>query len=235
METRAPTIRAVGVLTTMHGKHEAIAPILRRELGVVVGVTHGVDTSQFGDLGKTNLGVAEQLEIARAKVKAGFAYAPLARYGLASVASFRRHPQVPTLAVARELVLMIDRLDGREVFGCDCTTETNYAEARASSLEEALAFAQRIGFPRHGLAIQEPPKGVHGPRLTPVSDACSLTWEINVRLSRAGVVRLMSDMRAHRNPTRMVSIQRAASHMAERAGLTCPNRLEQAFQDDNTV
>ena len=38
----------VAVLTSMHQKERVIGPILRSELGLLVGLAMGVDTDQFG-------------------------------------------------------------------------------------------------------------------------------------------------------------------------------------------
>ena len=113
----------------------------------------GVDTDKFGTFSREVRRSGSQLDAARAKIAAGFEYAPFARVGLASEGSFGPHPYVPFLAIGRELVLMVDRESGLELTGYDASEETNFGQRVARNLESAVAFAQDVGFPEHGLIV----------------------------------------------------------------------------------
>ena len=73
----------VAVLTSMHAKERVIGPILQDELGLIVGLATGVDTDKFGTFSREVERNGSPLDAARAKIAAGFEYAPSARVGLA--------------------------------------------------------------------------------------------------------------------------------------------------------
>ncbi len=143
----------VAVLATMHGKERVIAPILRQGLGLVVGLAMGVDTDRFGTFSRDVERAGSQLDAARAKIAAGFEYAPYARVGIASEGSFSPHPYVPFLAFGRELILLVDRDRDLELTGHFAGPETNYGHAVVSDMQAAIAFAERAKFPEHGLIV----------------------------------------------------------------------------------
>ncbi|MDI1366436.1 MAG: hypothetical protein PSX79_16525 [bacterium] len=95
------------------GKDRAIGPVLEQGLGLRVALAMGLNTDRFGTFSRDVERTGSQLDAARAKIAAGFEYAPYARVGVASEGSFGPHPQIPFLPLGRELVLLIDRERGR--------------------------------------------------------------------------------------------------------------------------
>ena len=148
-----PYKNTVAVLATMHGKERVIAPVLKEGLGLVVGLAMGVDTDTFGTFSRDVERTGSQLDAARAKIAAGFKYAPYARVGLASEGSFGPHPYIPFLPLSRELVLLIDRERDLELTGYFASPETNYGHAVVTDMVAAAAFAERSKFPEHGLIV----------------------------------------------------------------------------------
>lgn len=146
------------VLTTMHAKERVIAPILREGLGLRVELAGAVDTDRFGTFSREVERSGSQLDAAKAKIAAGFERASGARVGLASEGSFGPHPHIPILALGRELVLMVDRDNGLELIGYDASPETNFAHVVARDFDEAIAFAERVRFPEHGLIVMGLPR-----------------------------------------------------------------------------
>lgn len=216
----------VAVLTSIHAKERVIGPILRDELGLIVRLSMGVDTDKFGTFSREVPRIGSQLDAARAKIAAGFEYAPSARVGLASEGSFGPHPYVPFLAIGRELVLMVDRETGLELNGYDASEETNFGQRVARDLESAFAFAQCVGFPEHGLIVM----GCRDERPAPdlmlnkdVTDANALEGAVREALGICGAAFVETDMRAHRNPTRMIAIERATRDLVRRFYSRCPN------------
>lgn len=216
----------VAVLTSMHAKERVIAPILRDELGLTVGLASRVNTDQFGTFSREVERSGSQLDAARAKIAAGFGCAPMARVGLASEGSFGPHSHSPFLAIGRELVLMIDRESGLELTGYDVSLETNFAHLVAHDLDEAFAFAERARFPEHGLIVM----GCRDKRPAPeimlnkdVTDADALEAAVRETVRRCGAAFVETDMRAHRNPTRMAAIERATYDLVRCFHSRCPN------------
>ena len=223
---KQPYHNTVAVLTTMHAKERVIAPILRDELGLIVGLSMGVNTDEFGTFSREVERTGSQLDAARAKIAAGFEYAPLARVGLASEGSFGPHPHIPFLAIGRELILMVDRDSGLELTGYDASPETNFGHAVACDLAAAFAFARRARFPEHGLIVMGCKDAQPAPALMldkDIPDEAALEAAVQKALKICGAAFVETDMRAHRNPTRMAAIERATRDLARRFHRRCPN------------
>jgi len=220
-----PYHNAVAVLTSMHAKERVMAPILRDELGLIVNLAMGVNTDQFGSFSREIERTGSQLDAAKAKIVAGFEYAPLARVGLASEGSFGPHPSIPFLALGRELVLLVDRESGLELTGYDFSPETNFGHAVARDRNEAFAFAKLARFPEHGLIVMGCKDEQPAPDLMlnkEVTNAMALEAAVRDAVRICGAAFVETDMRAHRNPTRMSAIERATRDLVRRFHSRCP-------------
>ena len=223
---------ASAVLTSMHAKERVIAPILREELGLIVELAAGVDTDRFGAFSREVERTGSQLDAARGKISAGFANLPSARVGLASEGSFGPHPHFPFVAIGRELVLMIDRETGLELTGYDVSMDTNFAHVVVEDLDSAREFAGRVGFPEHGLIVS----GWRDDRPAPdlflakdITDAAALEAALLAATRLGDRAFVETDMRAHRNPTRMAAIERATRDLSRRFHSRCPNCDHRGF------
>ena len=213
------------VLTTMHNKEQVIAPIVNDGLGLVVSLAKGVDTDRFGSFSRDIERTGSQLDAARAKIAEGFKNDPLARVALASEGSFGPHPYIPFLAIGREIVMLTDRDTGLELIGHDASPATNYAHTIVSGKDAAVAFAQTVQFADHGLIVI----GSDGDKPAPdrlliknVTDLCVLKSAVGEAIDLCGSAYIETDMRAHRNPTRMAAIARATQDLVRRYLSRCP-------------
>jgi len=224
-DAELPYRNTVAVLTTMHGKDAVIAPVLHEGLGLIVGLAIGVNTDRFGTFSRDIERIGTPLDAARAKIAAGFADAPLARVGLASEGSFGPHPFIPFLAIGRELIVLIDRDSGLELTGHDASPATNCGHAIVSTLDAAIAFAERAGFPDHGLIVMACDGEQPDPQrllIKDIVDLTSLDSAVRRAIALCGAAFVEADMRAHRNPTRMAAIKRAAQDLVRRYVSQCP-------------
>ncbi|MCA2978964.1 MAG: hypothetical protein INH41_13010 [Myxococcaceae bacterium] len=203
---------ATVALATKHGKERLVEGLLA-PLGLALRHVGDVDTDQLGTFTRERPRQGTALDAARTKLAWAFAHAPTARFALASEGSFGPHPELPWVAGGHELVLLADRDTGLELRGDDLTADTNFAAATVDSLEAALAFAARAGFPAHALIV-----GAH----KGVGDAATLERLVGEGL-RAGPVALETDMRAHLNPLRQASIRRAMERCLAGLAATCPS------------
>ena len=220
------------VLTTMHSKERVIEPILRKGIGLSVKLATGVNTDKFGTFSREVARLGSQLDAARAKIAVGFEYMPAARFGLASEGSFGPHPYIPFLAVGRELVLMVDQVDKMELTGHDLSSDTNFENAVVQDRHQAFDFAQRTGFPAHGLIVMgcrdgQPASDVLFKK--DIVDSTALEEAVQEAIKRCGAAFVETDMRAHRNPTRMAAIERATRDLVRRFFLRCPNCGHRGF------
>jgi hypothetical protein len=216
--------KTVAVLATMHGKERVIAPLLEQHLGLRVGRAIGLDTDRFGTFTREIARIGSPLEAARAKIAAAFEYAPYARVGVASEGSFGPHPSIPFLPLGRELVLLADREMGLELPGLDASLDTNFGHAVVSDIDCAMAFAERSGFPDHGLIVMGCADGRPAPDIAlikDITDRDSLEAALREVLSICRSAFVETDMRAHRNPTRMAAIERATRDLIRRFHSRC--------------
>jgi len=209
----------------MHGKERALAPVLGRFLGLKVQVAPGLDTDAFGAFSRETARTGGPLEAARGKIAAAFDRVPSAHIGLASEGSFGGHPQLPFLPFGQEIVMLIDRRSGLELVGRHGSVRTNFAHAVVTDPEAGQAFAERIGFPGHGVILtawvdERPAPGIG--LIKDVVSGASLIDGIDRIVGQAGAVLVETDMRADRNPTRMRAIKRATLDLVRRSRSLCP-------------
>jgi hypothetical protein len=213
------------VIATMHGKERAIAPLLAEAFGLDCAVPAGFDTDRFGTFTREIERTGSQLDAARAKIAAAFDHVPHARLAVASEGSFGPHPWVPFAPLGRELVLLVDRQTGLEIAGHDATMDTNFAHVVVDRPAAALAFAERVRFPEHGLIVM----GCRGDRPAPdialrkgIVAAEALDRSVRDVVVLCGAAFIETDMRAHVNPTRMQAIARATRDLVRRFRSRCP-------------
>ena len=213
------------VLATMHGKERVIAPLLDRALGLRVTITTGIDTDRFGTFSRDVHRKGSQLDAARAKIAAAFAAAPDATVALASEGSFGPHPSIPFAPLAREIVVLADRARGHELIGHNASLRTNFNHVIVSDVTGALAFADRVRFPSHGVIVMGCEDGQPVPARASIKDIRStadFTDAVERVLGLYGAAFVETDMRAHRNPTRMRGIKRATVDLLRRFRSPCP-------------
>lgn len=213
------------ILATMHAKERVIGPIVERFLGLRLEVAAGLDTDAFGTFSRDVERTGSPLEAARAKIAAVFEGRPDLQVGLASEGSFGPHPQIPFCALGSEIVVLIDRSTGLELVGRHATLNTNFSHAVVVDLQEGLVFAERVGFPDHGVIVMGYRDGRPAPLLALIKDA--VTWDalgaaLERLIAETGSAFIETDMRAHRNPRRMRAIKRATIDLVRRARSPCP-------------
>ncbi|WEN15704.1 hypothetical protein PY254_03245 [Rhodanobacter sp. AS-Z3] len=220
------------VLATMHGKETAIAPLLRRALGWQCHVPAGFDTDRFGTFSRDIARLGAPIDTARAKIAAAFESVPQASLGIASEGSFGPHPQIPFLAVDREIVVLVDRRNGLEVVGHHLSPRTNFAQALVSDATAAIAFARAVGFPEHGVIVIGTRAGKPAPdRLLckNIQHMSDLLAAVRAAIALGDPAHLETDMRASHNPTRMRVIKRATVNLLRRYCSRCPRCQRAGF------
>ncbi len=212
------------VIATMHQKEQVIAPLVEAALGVQAIVPSAFDSDRFGTFTRDIPRSGSQREAARHKAEAALA-ATGATLAIASEGAFFPHPGAPYVACNREIVLCLDREQNLEIVGEVVSTQTNYAQQTVRSLAEALAFAERVGFPDHGLVVMPQAQPQPGdPIVKGIRDPSVLVQTVEQFLSQSPTaqVHLETDMRAMHNPTRMQAIAEATQNLLQRVQQVCP-------------
>ncbi|WP_036535914.1 DUF6671 family protein [Neosynechococcus sphagnicola] len=211
-----------GVLATMHRKEQAIAPILKHHLGIEVVVPLGLNTDEFGTFTRDIKRPGDQLNAAQLKAEKALALTGLT-LAFASEGSFGPHPSLPLLISDHEIVLMRDRDQGIEVIGQALSTTTNYGHQYVTTLEAALAFAQKIGFSDHGLVAMSDAEQIQSSQIFKgVTRESELVEIVTWLLKKFGQAYLETDMRAMHNPTRMKVIAEATQNLIHNLSQRCP-------------
>ncbi|HEY9734701.1 MAG TPA: DUF6671 family protein [Trichocoleus sp.] len=209
----------VATLATMHHKEQVIAPALQ-QLGLQT-VVPALDTDQFGTFTRDVKRPGDQLATARLKAEAALRITG-GDLAIASEGSFGSHPAVPWLPYNRELVILIDRANDLEIVGEALSTETNFDHTQVTDLEAAHAFAQKVGFPAHGLVVSAQPEGAGSELIKGITSPLELTEAVTQMLKRFGQAHLETDMRAMHNPTRMRVIAQATEDLIRKIHRACP-------------
>lgn len=214
----------IAVLATMHQKERAIAPILEAELGIQVIVPQNFNTDAFGTFTREIQRPGTQITTAKLKAEKALELTG-ENLVIASEGSFAPHPSIPFISSNREIVILLDKQHNLEIIGEEFSLETNHNHTVVESVEQALQFADRIGFPAHGLVVmfsefpqssQQVIKGI----ITEEELVEAVKFVLENSLT--GKAHLETDMRAMYNPTRMNNIAKATQDLVKKIQSLCP-------------
>jgi predicted Zn-ribbon and HTH transcriptional regulator len=213
----------VAILATMHNKEKVISPLFKEHLGINVIVTKGLNTDIFGTFTREIKRPDTQIITARLKAKKALEMDD-EKIAIASEGSFVPHPLIPYIYANREIIIFLDQENDLEIIGELFSIETNFNHQTISSLEEAEEFAQKVGFPEHGLVISfanistgktESIKGITSKE--------NLINSVEIAIKNTnGKFHIETDMRAMYNPTRMKNIAFATQDLINKINSLCP-------------
>lgn len=218
---QGPYTGASFTLLTKHAKEQAIAPRLVRAIGAKVSVIDTFDTDTLGTFTREILRFGSQLDAARKKAELAIQMSgcPL---GLGSEGSFTPGP-FGLGSFNLEIITLVDRVRGLEITGA--IRELGHQASGTFETWEPLAdFAQKMKFPSHALILR--PNDESDPRICKdLTDRKKLraAFDECLKLSGRGAVFVESDLRAHRNPTRMRNIGAACEDLIARMLRICPS------------
>lgn len=206
----------------MHKKESVISPVLEAHLGVTTVVMENFNTDKFGTFSGEICRNGSQLEAARQKAYAAM-FTTRSDLAISSEGSFGSHPYVPFVQSNHELVLLVDKKNGLEILGQCRTSETNINGRYVRSVEETLAFAREVGFPGHGVIVRKNQNGKYGihKNIDTEEHLISIVKKLLGGLFTKRVY-LETDMRAHKNPTRMKAIEQAMLDLIKNIQSICP-------------
>ncbi|MEJ2540656.1 MAG: hypothetical protein P8188_11915 [Gemmatimonadota bacterium] len=219
----SPYAGRVAVLATKHGKERAVAPAMAHLLGLEVVVPDQIDTDVLGTFSGDVARPGSMLQTAVAKARLGMALEGRT-LGLASEGRYGVHPRVPILRGGLELMVLVD---GERDLVIHQEMVMDRLRCRHWALgpeDDVLAVAEEADFPAHGLLVR--PAAPPGPsRAVPVCDVTELAAAVAREAARSedGRAVIFNDMRADRNPARMMALDRLAHRLARRVRTSCPN------------
>ncbi|MCP9886020.1 hypothetical protein KBY97_12945 [Synechococcus sp. ATX 2A4] len=217
----------MAVLATMHGKQRAIARPLRAALGLELVVPPGFDTDAFGSFCGAVARPGTPLEACRRKAERALETSGC-DLALASEGAFGPHPAVAFLPCGLEWMVFLDASQGLVIADHLLARRTNFDHCTCRRAEALADWPARVGFPSHALLVrphQLPPGAPPGLALRKgITGTATLEAAITVAAAASidGLAQVETDMRAHRNPTRMASIRALAFRLARRIATPCP-------------
>lgn len=209
------------VIITKHQKDRVIAPLLEHSFSVKCSVNNKLDTDQFGTFSGEIERVGSPLDNARKKIEAGLENTKYT-IGVSSEGSFGPHPLYYFIPGNEEIILYYDKKYDLEVQGYYLTDKTNFAFSSISGNEDLSEFILKAGFPSHGIILKAEKQGkkIIFKELETPGLLVKKAWEL---LDAGYDVLAETDMRAHRNPTRMEAIGKAAENLVENLKSLCPS------------
>jgi hypothetical protein len=226
---------ASAALATRHGKERALERPFLHALGLPL-VLAEVDTDALGTFDGERPRPAPARDTCRLKAEQGMAATGLTR-GLASEGSFGPHPRLPLLPVGEEWLVFLDREQDLVVEEHLLAPRTNFSHLRLAPGADPSAWLLRIGHPRHGVLVR-PSLPTDGPAIWRDLDHPDDLHQAIQRAAAAsadGQALLETDMRAHRNPTRMASIRRLGFRLVRRLARRCPSCGSPGFGERETL
>lgn len=215
-------------LATLHGKEQALEPVLAA-VGLQLEPV-AVNTDALG----TFSGEVERRGTARdtviAKARLGMQASGCA-LGLATEASFGPDPIIGFVPVHHELIAFVDDVHGQVLVLEHLTRETNWQSKAVQHLSEAETLLLSSGFPEHALLVRPNQAFAGMPVHKGLRDRISLEQAIAECASDStdGLARIETDMRAHMNPTRMRQLRDLAMQLVERLRTPCPKCAAPGF------
>lgn len=207
------------LLASKHRKEQAIAAPLKNILHCDLSVKD-FDTDQFGTFTGEIARREGPYETCLAKAReAG------ERFGynlvLASEGSFGPHPAFPFMAGAHEIMVFIDQAQDWIITEHLISQNTNYSQLMIHSDSVFDDFLLKIGFPDHAVCVQS----VTSNRIYDkgIQSLPALREALKQGFAEEAELRLLTDMRAMMNPTRMEVLHQLAKKLARRVANACPS------------
>ena len=224
------------LIVSQHQKHKAFAPVLEEQLGVKVHVSTKINTDDFGTFSGEVDRKGTAIETAAAKCRAGLV-AHQMDLGIASEGSYGPDPVLGFLPLAQETVVLIDLKNQLEINETLLSYQTNYQTEEVKEVESLVYFAKSIGFPEQGLILHAFQGAIRLKTLKDFNDFPSLERAFTelFQVKGATYFRADTDMRAHRNPTRMQLLNELAQRLTSTIKRICPRCSTPGFKVEQAV
>ncbi len=208
------------VIATKHKKEEVIAPILENKLGLICIVPDGLDTDLLGTFSGEVARLDDPVTTLRKKCLMAIELSGI-NLAIASEGSFGAHPAIFFTHADDELIMLMDKENDIEITERELSMETNFAGTEVKSVEELIEFADRIGFPAHGIILKKAKENLSG-MIKESGSLKDLIENYNIIKIFDSLAYAETDMRAMRNPTRMKVIAKATDKLVGKINTLCP-------------
>ena len=208
------------LIATKHKKDQIISPIFEKEFGVKCFVPDHFDTDIFGTFTGEVERQADPITTARQKCELAMELSN-SELAIASEGSFGPHPSIFFVNADEEILVFIDKKNDLEIIVKELNTTTNFNASEIRSLRTLKEFANKVGFPAHGLILRQS-KDDFKIIYKGITTWIKLIDAYNHLINHSDTVYVETDMRAMYNPTRRNVIQAATHKLVEKIKTTCP-------------
>ena len=209
------------VIATKHNKEEVIAPILENELGLICVTIQDLDTDKLGTFSGEVERKDDPITTLRKKCQMAIDASGI-NLAIANEGSFGAHPTIFFANADDELIMLMDKENDIEIIERELSLETNFDGTELKSVEELVAFANKVGFPSHGIILKKG-KNIYTGIIKESKTFEGLIENYQKIKNDDGSAYAETDMRAMLNPTRMKVIEKATKRLAEKAKSLCPS------------
>lgn len=216
------------LIVTKHGKEKVLKPILQNGLLVQCVVSNDIDTDLFGTFAGEKERKLTAIETLKAKCAEGLKKDSF-DFVLASEGSFGSHPFIPFAQADEEIILLYDVKRKTYYQSRVLSTKTNLSSKTVATIHELRSFAEKIGFPEHGIILKDTEKDFQEV-IKDANDWEKLEQAFDKLIRNKTNVFVETDLRAMRNPNRLNVIAQAAQKLVELLLNTCPSCEAPGFE-----
>lgn len=209
------------VIATKHKKEEVIAPILENDLGLICVIPNDLNTDRLGTFSGEVEREDDPVTTLRKKCQMAIDTSGI-NLAIANEGSFGAHPTIFFAHADDELVMLMDRENSIEIIERELSLNTNFDGGEIKSENELIEFANKIGFPSHGIILKKE-KNNYSNIIKESKTLEELTQNYQKIRNEDGTAYAETDMRAMYNPTRMKIIEQAAIKLVKKAKSLCPS------------
>lgn len=195
------------VIATKHKKESIIGPLLKNEFDLNCFVVEGFDSDSFGTFTGEVERVNDPLHTARLKCLNAMKLSNC-DLGIASEGSFGPHPSSYFINANTEILILIDKKNNLEIVAYEISTLTNFNAEEIITYAQLKSFADKIGFPSHGLILRKSRES-NEDIFKNINNHNDLKKHFNFLKTKYSSIYVETDMRAMNNPTRMKVIEKA--------------------------
>jgi hypothetical protein len=221
------------LIATKHAKENVIQPIFEKNLDVICHINSKFDTDALGTFSgeiERHLSVIETLrqKCILAAEHEGFDLV------VASEGSFGMHPTLFFAAADDEVMMLLDLKNNIEIVAREISLETNFSSELITTVEQLETFTKKVHFPSHGIILKSSENNAEiiYKDIKEFDVLIEKFQELKLKFSTLFVE---TDMRAHRNPTRMQVIKMCTEKLVTKINNTCPNCDFPGFDVTQTI
>lgn len=220
-------------IATNHRKEEVIQPLFESKLKVQCVVPEDFDSDSLGTFSGEIERPFSPIETARKKC-AIVAEKYNTDLVIASEGSFGPHPLFGLVPMDEEILVFMDLKNKLEIIHVERTIKTNFCSEQIETVQDLTKFAEKVGFPSHGLILKGKLNGKEKYFKGIVDHSMLIKYFLSLK-KRQDTITGETDMRAMFNPTRMEIIQQAAINLVKKINNLCPNCASPGFGAERSI